>query len=88
MLSPNPHPNHERVTRITSATTDSARLSDEQLVERVCSTEFSREPYRLYKFLRDTRPVWYVERMDRWWVTLHEDVLQLLKQGDLFTVDN
>ena len=69
-------------------TTEFKCLSDEQLVEYVFSTEFSHDPYPLYQFLRNTRPVWYVDRMDGWWVTRHEDVMRVLKKADLFTVDN
>jgi pulcherriminic acid synthase len=71
-----------------SSEIDFDQLSEAELLDHIFSTDFSNDPYPAYRHIRDERPAWFVESMNGWWVSRHEDVTRVLKDGDLFTVDN
>lgn len=71
-----------------SSEIDFDQLSEAELLDHILSTDFSNDPYPAYRHIRDERPAWFVESMNGWWVTRHEDVSRVLKDGDVFTVDN
>jgi len=51
----------------------------------VALEELERDPYPIYKRLRDEEPVSYVDAVDLWLVTRWADVNYVDKTPDLFT---
>ena len=49
--------------------------------------EVLRDPYPVYRELRETAPVYYDEPRRRWLITRYHDVLTVLRDDDRFTAE-
>jgi len=60
-------------------------LDDGLLGDFIYTSEFTHDPYPLYRYLREVKPVWYCERMGGWILTRHADIAAALKDDEIYS---